>query len=109
MSVRSLANIIVVVKSRTVTSDGLGSGGTDEFATKFGSYNGRLQQIAGEETIEFNKETVRLTHNFYADFGQGEIVESDRIVFESKNYDVRLVRNIDFMDRHWEIKLELVK
>ena len=109
MSVRSLANIIVVVQSRTVASDGLGSGGTDTFATKFGSYNGRLQQIAGDETIEFNKETVRITHRLYADFGQGEIVEGDRIVFNSENYDVRLVRNMDNMDRHWQVDLEQVK
>ena len=109
MSVRSLANITVLVQSRAVTSDTLGSGGTDTFSTKFANYRCRIQPLSGDETIEFDKETVRITHRMYSDFREGTLVENDRIVFNSENYDVRLVRNMDNMDRHFQIDLEQVK
>ena len=89
------------------TSDGAG-GWTNDWSNLYTNAPCRLQPLSGAEQTIYDKRGVPSTHKLFCETVYS-FIEDDRIVVNSKTYEVVLVRDIDLMSHHQEVYLRRVK
>ena len=108
MSFDTLMNISVTVQKVTRTKSRRG-GVTETWSTRFSSMPVRVQPISGKEQLLYNSERTPVTHNMFVPGEYTGILESDRITYGSRTFEIQLVRDIDFMAHHYEVVLRELK
>jgi len=100
-------NSSMTVQRVARSSDGAG-GWTPTWTSLYATAPCRLQPMGGEEQTIYDKRGVPSTHKLFCETVYS-FIEDDRIVVDSKTYDVVLVRDIDLMSHHQEVNLRRVK
>ena len=95
----------IVIQRLTQVSNGMG-GYTDTWSTHL-TINGRIRPLNGNERLSADKTTLFATHRLYCDVI--DIKESDRVLYNSKIYQVKFVSNVMNFDRHLQVDLELIE
>ena len=108
MSVRTLCNRTVDVKTVTRTKDARGTW-TEVTADRYASMPCRIQPVSGQEAVLYDRRGVDASHKLFTPGGYTGIKEHDRIVDGSDTYDVQLARDIDLMGHHVEVLMRLVR
>ena len=110
MSVRSLSIHTVNIQTQTQTTDANGSF-TTAWTARYTNMPCRIQPMSGEQQAIYNKDNTVATHIMFVPTPAtySGIVENDRVIYGSLTYHIELVRNIDFMNHHYEIILRELK
>ncbi len=74
------------------------------------AYMMKREQTGGENEL-FDKTTARYTHIFYAEFNStnNAITESDKIIFDGREFEVKKIYNASGRNNHLEIEAEELK
>lgn len=96
MSLQTLFNTLADIERVTLENDGMG-GQRETWAVVFTDVACRIQPVRGLEAVLWNKETVTTTHHLYC--LPIDITEADRVSFDSRIFDIEVVRDIDEQGR----------
>ena len=110
MSVRTLSNSLVNIQQVTRTKDSLGTL-SSVYANRYTNVPCRIQPMSGQEQAIYNTETTVADHVMFIanPIEFPGIIETDRVIFGDRTFDITLVRNIDIMNNHYEIELRELK
>ena len=105
-----LLNNTCEVQSLTTTQNSMGAQ-KRVYATRISSMKIAYMQRKGRlfgEGERFDKTTVNYTHVFYAEYNAANsaIVESDKIILDSKEFEVKKIYNASGRNNHFEIDAE---
>ncbi len=76
-----------IVIQRVSFSQGSAGGQSKSYAAHLSGVKARVQPISSSEALRYGRESTRALARFLVD-GSLDIIETDRIVFESNNYDI---------------------
>ena len=110
MSVRTLSNITVTIQKLTKTKNAVGSIVTAT-SSRYSNVPCRIQPMSGKEQAIYNTETTVADHVMFIPdpTTYSGIVETDKVVYGTRTFDITLVRNIDIMSHHYECELRELK
>ena len=112
MTVESLSIHTITVQENTAVSDGKG-GTPDSWVNKHVDIRARIQPLAtpasAAERSQWGGTPSIITHRIYVPDASLEILESDRIVFGSRIFDIQTVRDIDEWGRFLTIDAREIK
>ncbi len=106
MSLQDLYNVTVDVIRITKTSDSMG-GWTDTDVIHINDLPCRINWSKGFEKVQFNKDTHYRDAKLYC--AVVDITTHDRIVYDSKTYEIVSVSNVDNMNRFLTIEMNLIE
>ncbi len=71
------------------------------------AYTQRKERNTGDDEL-FDKSTTKYTHVFYAEFNatNNAITESDKIIFDGREFEVNKIYNASGRNNHFEIEAE---
>lgn len=92
MSFDGLMNNIMTVQRREVAVSSIGSD-TEIWDTWIADWPCRVQPVSGSERFSLARYNVQVSHIIYCRWCA--ITEVDRIVFDGRTFEVRMVRDID--------------
>ena len=83
-----------------------GSSGAS-WATWITGVKARIQPISGDERLLFAQVNQQVTHHFYIEPISGsDVTQAHRILYDSRNFNIKIVRNIDEQDKFLTIDAE---
>ena len=108
MSINSLADkTIIIQKMSAGTADGMGGSSGGAWASWLTGVKARIQPISGEERLLFAQVQERVTHHFYLEpIASSDITTAHRILYGSRTFDIKTVRDIDEQARLLTIDAE---
>tara|TARA_Y100000310_G_scaffold333913_1_gene412475 strand:+ start:3183 stop:3506 length:324 start_codon:yes stop_codon:yes gene_type:complete len=96
VSIEALLVSTVDIQTPTATRDN--SGGYEEsWANSIVNMPCRIQPVGGNEAFSMGKEGAEISHRVYC--VPANITESDRIIFGSRTFRIRAVRDTDELGR----------
>ncbi len=96
----------ISIERLTRTDDGAG-GYTESWAAVSGApTRAMVKAMSGRERWASQRVEATATHMFVVRFSSG-LMESDRISFDGKNYNIRFLNNVDYADEWLEITAEM--
>ena len=109
----NLLNNICEVQRLTTTQNTMGAQKrvyTIRISSMKIAYMQRRERNTGDDEL-FDKSTTRYTHIFYAEFNStnNAITESDKIIFEGREFEVNKIYNASGRNNHLEIEAEELK
>ena len=107
MSFMSLLNKRCDIQQTSNTDDAYGTF-TKTWTNRHDQLACRVVPLTGTEQAIFDRESVRVTHKIFVPY-KSDIVEADRVVFDSENYMIHYVRNPGHMNHHLELECELIR
>jgi SPP1 family predicted phage head-tail adaptor len=106
VSIETLANQSVEIQRATVTRDAIG--GKTETWNTVQTVNARVQPLSGAENVKYGRDVeVRMVKMYIP--SAPTITHANRIRFNSDNYQVLSVHNIDHLNHHLRVVCELQK
>ena len=108
MSLSSLMDKTIIIQEMTSgTADGMGGSSGTSWITWITGVKARIQPISGDERVLFAQVQERVTHHFYILPVTGsDITQANRILYDSRTFDVKIVRDIDEQARFLTIDAE---
>jgi len=101
-----LLNKTMTTQRRTVSVSDIGSD-TETWADHLTGIACRVQPVSGSERFSLERYNTRITHVIYCRVV--DVTETDRVIFDSRTFEVRAVRNIDEQDSFLTILAEELK
>ena len=85
-------------------TDAVDSGGAenDIWATNLTDLEGCLRELSAKEIVANGQRGVVSSHRFYCDYAT-DITSEDKLIFDSKTYDVKTVDNPHNIDHFLEV------
>jgi SPP1 family predicted phage head-tail adaptor len=93
---------VLTLQSKTDTSDS--AGGFATTWTTISTISGVLTQARGSEQNRTNRTVVYSTHTFFCE-KPSSITEKDRFIYDSRVFNIVMIRNPGNMNHHLEIDL----
>lgn len=94
MTVESLCIHTITVQENNAVADGRG-GMPDNWIDKHVDIAARIQPLSADERAQWGGIPSLITHRIYVGDASLEILESDRIVYDGRLFDIQGVRDID--------------
>ena len=107
MAFSGLLNKTCTIQTVTRAKDQYGS--SDETVTNTATnVPCRMQPMSGREQSIYSSDRAVATHKMFCETDVA-ITEDNRIVFNGSSFDVEFVKNVDFMDHHYELELREIR
>ena len=94
---------LVSLQHRTKTTDG--AGGWTNTWTQYAKVWAWIKPLSGSETLTSMQLENPVTHRIYIRY-RSDMLESDRIVHRSRNFNIRSILDIEELKRYIEISAE---
>ena len=101
MSLTSLCDKTIIIQEMTAGSaDGMGGTSGASWANWVTGVKARIQPISGDEQLLYSQVQQRVTHHIYLEpIVSSDVTIENRILYGTRAFNVKLVRDIDEQDR----------